>query len=166
MYLNNYQLFKPNKMFYRLVRVVVLFLTASEKNNCVHKFLVWSFHFLIRNAKLKNKLLNEYFSFIKVSKELYFSDFFEPQVGRQSYWCTIRHSSWSIVVAPWTEIVATLSERKLFRIRRRCAGHERMANESIIVGCHNESKALFISRKAGVHFFSSSNASSTNYTIE
>jgi hypothetical protein len=70
------------------------------------------------------------------------------------------------IVAPWTEIVATLSERKLFRIRRRCAGHERMANESIIVGCHNESKALFISRKAGVHFFSSSNASSTNYTIE
>ena len=32
------------------------------------------------------------------------------------------------IVAPWTEIAATLSERKFLRIRRRCAGHERMAN--------------------------------------
>ena len=70
------------------------------------------------------------------------------------------------IVAPWIEIVANLSERKLFRIRMRCAGHERTANEAMIAGWHAESKALFISRKAGVHIFSSSNASSTNYTIE
>ena len=74
--------------------------------------------------------------------------------------------------APWghpvqtaMEIAATLSETKLLRIRRSCAGHERMANEAMIAGCHAESKALFISRKAA-HTFSSSNASSTNYTSE
>ena len=70
------------------------------------------------------------------------------------------------IVAPWTEIAATLSETKLLRIRRSCAGHERMANETMIAGCHAESKALFISRKAAAHTFSSSNASSTNYTSE
>ena len=101
--MNIYQLFKPNKKFYHLVRVVVPLVTASELNNCVQKILVWSLHFLIGNAKLKYKLLNEYFSFLNVSKEIYFSDFFEPPVGRQIYKCTIRHSSWSIVVDPFSK---------------------------------------------------------------
>jgi hypothetical protein len=63
-------------------------------------------------------------------------------------------------VESWTEITATLLERKLCTIFRREPGQERFARKAMIAGCHAESKALLMSRNAAAHTLRSTKADS------
>jgi hypothetical protein len=63
-------------------------------------------------------------------------------------------------VESWTEIAATLLERKLCTIFLREPGQERFAREAMIAGCHAESKALLMYRNAAALTFHSSKADS------